>query len=261
MVLTFLSDLGLRDVAVAGAKAAWMQSAPDVEIVDISHNVAQYDIHQGAYLLSSAYRHFPKGTVHIAAVDVFAGNTPALITAEVDGHFIIAPDNGLLPLAFGTKATNIRLAHEFSRPYGFNGWIQQVGKIMETIAKGGGIGSFPEYQLKKSPALTRPQVTPTGIDCNVLHIDRYGNVVLDISRQQFEELVNNKPFRIRLMRLKDITLISNHYGDVKQGEPLCRFNSAGFLEVAINHENAATLLGLGTYSTGNLRYQTIKIFI
>jgi hypothetical protein len=63
------------------------------------------------------------------------------------------------------------------------------------------------------------------------------------------------------MRLQDITTVSNNYNDVPYGEPLCRFNDTGFLEIALNHGQAATLLGLAPVNTSNLRYQTIKIFL
>ena len=62
------------------------------------------------------------------------------------------------------------------------------------------------------------------------------------------------------MRMDDITALSNNYNDVENGEPLCRFNSTGYLELALNHAPAASLLGLDSFNTSNLRYQTIKIY-
>ena len=100
---------------------------------------------------------------------------------------------------------------------------------------------------------------PDGVECNILYIDRYENVVLDITKTQFDAMVKGRPFKIKIMRMDDITTVSNNYNDVAKDEPLCRFNSAGFLEIAFNHAPAATSLGLGSFSTGNLRYQTIKI--
>ncbi len=100
---------------------------------------------------------------------------------------------------------------------------------------------------------------PDGVECNILYIDRYENVVLDITREQFDTMIKGRPFKIKIMRIYEITAVSTNYNDVKVDEPLCRFNSAGFLEIAFNHAPAATSLGLGTFSTGNLRYQTIKI--
>lgn len=236
-----------------------MRYAPDTALVDISHNVAQYDLQQAAYLLLSAYRHFPKGTIHILLVDVFSGNAPRMLLAQKDGYYFIAPDNGILPLAFGSEIDSALLCFEFTEQYDFSNWINSAGKVAAALPG----ASVPEYkpcEVRMARRLLQPQVTTLGIDCNILYIDRYENVVLDITRQQFDEYVKGRPFRIKVMRMQDITTISNNYNDVPEGDPLCRFNDAGFLEIALNHQPAASLLGLGSYSTGNLRYQTIRIF-
>ena len=259
MVITLLSDFGMRDASVSVAKAALMKHVPATAIVDISHNVIQYDLQQAAYLLVSAYSHFPKGTVHVVMVDVFAGHTPRILLAERAGYYFIAPDNGVLALAFGVDLGNPLLCFEFSRPYNFNDWITRAGNVIGLLLQND-LKQFKACEAKSARRLLQPQLGPHGIDCNVLYIDRYENVVLDITRKQFDELVQDRPFKIKIMRMDDITTISRNYNDVPDGEALCRFNNAGFLELALNHSPAASLLGLGSYTSGNIRYQTIRIF-
>ena len=184
-----------------------------------------------------------------------------MLVAEKDGYFFIAPDNGTLVLAFGTQIENTRLCFEFEKPYVFSHWINTVGKVIEDLGSPGKNNiNFQPCEAKRSPRLLQPKIMPDGIDCHILYIDRYENIVLDITKAQFEEIVKDRPFKIKIMRAEDITSISNNYNDVKNGEPLCRFNNAGFLEIAFNHAPAASLLGLGSFTSGNLRYQTIKIF-
>ena len=259
VTITLLSDLGTRDVSVTNAKAILMSYAPDPVFVDILHNVVQYDLQQAAYLLLSAYRHFQKGTIHILLVDVFLGDNPRMLLVEKDGFYFIAPDNGTLALAFGSELDSALQCFEFAGQYSFSDWINSAGKVIESLAQKNAT-QFKPCEIKIARRLLQPQVMPLGVDCNILYIDRYENIVLDITRKQFDEYVNGRPFRIKVMRMQDITTISNNYNDVPEGEPLCRFNSAGFLEIALNHEAAASLLGLGSYSSGNLRYQTIRIF-
>jgi S-adenosyl-L-methionine hydrolase (adenosine-forming) len=258
-VITLLSDLGTRDASVTIAKTVLLRYVPGTTIVDISHNVEQYDLQQAAYLLLSAYRHFPAGTVHIVPVDVFSTEKPRMLLAQHDGYYFIAPDNGVLPLAFGAALQDTRLCFEFSKPFSFSEWINKAGQVIELIAAGRDM-PYPTYEVKKAPRIWQPKAMPDGVDCNILYIDRYENVVLDITRDQFNEMVRNRPFRIKVMRLDDITTISHNYNDVPEGEPLCRFNNAGFLEIALNHGPAASLLGLRVFNTSNVRYQTIKIF-
>jgi S-adenosylmethionine hydrolase len=259
-VITLLSDLGTRDASATVSRAILMRHAPASSIIDISHNVAQYDLRQAAYLLLSAYRHFSKGAVHVVPVDVFAGNAPRMLLAEKDGFFFIAPDNGLLPLVFGHDLQNALLCHEFNKQFAFSEWINSAGRVIEQIQSGSDL-PFAPCTIKEVPLLLQPKALPDGVECNILYIDRYENVVLDITRIQFDEFMKKRPFRIKIMRMQDVTRISSNYNDVKQGEPLCRFNDAGFLEIALNHAPAASLLGLGTNNAGNLRYRTIKIFL
>ncbi len=233
------------------------QAVPGAAIVDISHNVAQYDLQQAAYLLLSSYRHFPPGTVHIVLVDVFAQGTPRMLLAEKDSYRFIAPDNGILPLAFGTTLESTLLCAELQKPYSFAHWITNAGSVIAQLQQGK--TDFGACEVKKAPRVLQPRPLPDGVECNILYVDRYENIVLDITRTQFEEMVKSRPFRIKLSRVYEITTISNSYNDVEKDEPLCRFNRAGYLEIAFNHAPAASLLNFGSFSTGNLRYQTIKI--
>lgn len=245
-------------MSAASAKAVLMRHAPSATIVDVSHNVVQYDLQQAAYILLSAYKHFAKGTVHIVMADIFLGDDARMLLAEKDGYYFIAPDNGVLSLAFDEMETT-RMCFEFSKPYSFDKWMERAGNVVAVLAENR-LSEFGQCDVKMARRLLQPQPTPSGIDCNILYVDRYENVVLDITMAQFERYVNDQPFKIKIIGMDDITTVSNNYNDVTEGKPLCRFNDAGYLEVALNHANAASLLGLGSYHSGNLRYQTVRIF-
>ena len=237
-----------------------MRYAPASTIVDISHNVAQYDLQQAAYLLVAAYKHFPAGTVHILPVDVFSGDTPCLLLAKKNDHYFIAPDNGLLSLTFGSELDNKMRCFEFKRPHRFSDWINSAGKVVESLGQGS-LSAYSPCEVKVAHRLLQPQEVPLGIDCNIRYIDHYGNVVLDINRQQFDGYVAGRPFKIRIMRMQDVTTISNNYNDVPDGMALCRFNDSGYLEIALNHRSAAAQLGLTSDNATNIGYRTIRIFI
>ena len=68
-----------------------MQHVPAAVIVDISHNVAQYDLQQAAYLIRTACRHFSAGTIHRLQVDASVGNAPRVLLAEKDGSLLLRP--------------------------------------------------------------------------------------------------------------------------------------------------------------------------
>jgi S-adenosylmethionine hydrolase len=153
---------------------------------------------------------------------------------------------------------NTLLAAELEKPYSFRRWMESAASVISSVRNGEAAG-YAQYKTQNVPRILQPKAGFDGVDCNILYVDHYENVVLDITKEQFEAAVSNRPFRIKVMRMDDITVISDHYGDVEKGEPLARFNDAGYLELAINRDRAATLLGLA-HNSGNLRYQTIKIW-
>jgi S-adenosylmethionine hydrolase len=259
-IITLLSDLGTSDSSVALVKAALMERAPGVAIVDIAHNVAAYDVRQAAYLLFSGYQYFAAGAVHVVMVDVFAGEQPRILLAHKDGHWFVVPDNGMLQLAFGSGAIDTWLCYELSRPFAFHDWVSHAAGVA-AIATLGGTLPYPPYSVEHGPTILEPKITTEGIECRILHIDRYENVTLDITKTEWEQVASARRFHIRTMRLGAITSLSYNYNDVSTGEPLCRFNSAGYLEIAVNHGSAAASLGLNTDDPAGLRYRTIKILM
>ena len=68
-IITLTTDYGLTDYRVAAIKGKILNLKEDVNIVDISHDIQPYNLTQTSYIVRNAYRFFPKGTVHIIAVD------------------------------------------------------------------------------------------------------------------------------------------------------------------------------------------------
>src|SRR5262245_42003834 len=84
-------------------KGVILSICPNARIVDVSHQVPPQDILHGAYVLATAYRYFPKGSVHIAVVDPSVGSKRKAIAVKHESHIFLAPDNGLLDLVFQGK--------------------------------------------------------------------------------------------------------------------------------------------------------------
>jgi S-adenosylmethionine hydrolase len=259
--VTLLSDFGLHDASVAYAKGVLMQHIPQVPIVDISHLVAPYHLYQAAYLLTSGYKSFAQGTCHVSLFDVFYDKEATMLLCEKDGHFFITPDNGILSLAFGNSIENVWAYQTLKAENGFKLWLETTGKLLQQLQEKGieSLG-LPKGKLKNAPAHWLPQVEGNKLECHVIHIDRFENVVLNITQQQFEHYRNNRRFRIEFMRTEGIKTISKHYTDVKEGEKLCRFNTAGYLEIAVNRGCAASLFGMKLHLHQHLIYNTINIF-
>ena len=259
--ITLLSDFGLQDASVAAAKGILMQHAPGVPIVDISHLVEPYHLQQAAYLLSAAYRNFPEGTCHVLLFDIFSEKVPTLLLCEHHGHYFLGPDNGLLPLAFNMLPENVWKCFELSKEGIFKDLLHEAGRIVNELqTKTPAEWGLSKCELKNAPQHCRPVIEPNLVECQVIHIDRFENVIINITQEEFYKISDGRAFRIQFMRGEEITSISTHYNNVKEGEELCRFNSSGYLEIGINRGKAASLFGFRLGKEQHLIYNTIKIF-
>lgn len=258
--ITLLSDFGLQDASVASVKGVLAQHLPEARIIDISHELEPFYLQQAAYLLLSSYKSFPQHTCHILLFDVFYDATPKLVICEKDGHYFLAPDNGILSLTFGFTPENVWKGFELPPSGGFKDWLDAVAKLAATLqTQTPELLGLEAYELRNSPQHLRPKIDGNTVECHVIHIDRFENVILNITREQFEKIGRNRPFSIQFMRDEAITGISTHYTNVREGEKLCRFNHTGYLEIAINRGKAASLLGLKLHREQHLIYNTIKI--
>jgi S-adenosylmethionine hydrolase len=259
--ITLLSDLGLQDASVATAKGIIMQQAAGVPIVDISHLVEPYHLQQAAYLLSAAYRNFPDKSCHVSLFNIFSEKSPTLVVCEENGYYFLAPDNGILPLAFNTIPGNVWKCLELAPDGKLKDWLREVGRICHALqSKSPADLGLSTYELKNAAQHCRPVIEPNLVECQVIHIDRFENVIINITRDEFDRVRQGRNFRINFMRHEEIRTISSHYNNVREGEELCRFNSTGYMEIGINMGKAASLFGLRLGKEQHVIYNTIKIF-
>jgi hypothetical protein len=148
--------------------------------------------------------------------------------------------------------------------------VDVFGRIINRLINGDpiqSIGQADTSYIEKNPL--RPAIGENWIDGQIIFIDNFENVVANITFDDFEKQRKGRRFRISFKRDEVIERISESYADVTEGQKLALFNSAGYLEIAINKGNAAGLLGLKGFSekTGQSRqilqsqlfYQTVRI--
>src|ERR1043165_9479819 len=97
-IVTLLTDSGETDHYVAAIKAKILSVNPGLTIADISHKILPCDIGHGAFVLKSVFNDFPKGTVHLVAVDSIGNPDTSSIAIQLEDHFFIGSDNGLFGL-------------------------------------------------------------------------------------------------------------------------------------------------------------------
>lgn len=242
--ITLTTDFGTQDFYVGALKGALLRLSPDIRLVDISHDIAPFDIVRGAFVLANVWREFPVGSIHLIGVNCVYQPEFRFAAARHEGHFFIAPDNGLLSLLF----PHIEQSELRTLPAIASEHFAVKNVFAQAVAHLSAGQTFETLGEHAAPLLERisiqPVITPTRIRGTVIHVDNFDNVVVNIRREVFEQTANGRPFSLYFKRNDPVTQLSGNYCDVAVGEPLCLFNTAGFLEIAVNMGRAATLFGL-----------------
>lgn len=243
-LVTLTTDFGTQDFYTGALKGALLSRTPGLSLIDISHDIKPFDIVQGAFVVQNIWPEFPEGTIHLIGVNCVYGQGYRFVAARHNGHFFLAPDNGVLTLLFARiDPTDLRnLSADPAEHFAVKNIFADA---VAHLADGKPFEALGEYA---APLLERisiqPVITPTRIRGTVIHVDNFENVVVNIRREVFEKTLNGRDFSLFFKRNDPITKLSGNYCDVPVGEQLCLFNAAGFLEIAVNMGRAATLLGL-----------------
>lgn len=248
-MIVLMSDFGTADGYVAAMKGVIASVAPDVQIVDATHDVAPQDIAGGAWALANYLSYYPSGTIHVAVVDPGVGTDRSLILVEADGQRVIAPDNGLVSIWLGgvSSYTVHAIKPGWHRPGGesatFHGrdimayaaGLLAVGKLTSDILQE---IDYPPMRLPESIV----QVNKDHISGQIMHIDRFGNAITGITRSHLGQF-KRKPRSVKLP-FGDKVPYKRIYADVAVGKSLALVNSSEHLELAIRAGNAAVTHGL-----------------
>ncbi len=242
-IVTLITDFGQDDHYAGLIKGALLSEFRDLNIVDITHNIKNFDIVHAAYVLKNTYAEFPEGTIHIMNVKTYHDKKSDFLAFEKNGHYFLGPDNGIFSLAF---EEDIQPLYYLSKEEGgvFN--MKNIyalavahiasGKLFHEIG-------LPVDTMERRISL-QPVMTNGQLRGSVIHVDNYGNVILNIDRKLFNQYCAGRKFAVYFKRTDPITQLCNQYSDVPIGELLCLFNSSDHLEIALNMDRAAEKYGL-----------------
>lgn len=260
-VITLTSDFGLQNHSLASVKGRILSSFPQCSLIDIAHNLDPLNLQQAAYIFRQAYRFFPPDTFHYLFNDLYADKKQQLLYAYENRQHIFCADNGLMTMIFHDQPA--QLYRLLEKPLHYN-IISVADLFLGTTAtlmhqQPIGLENVPVSDIiVKQPV--QAFYSNNILEAHVMYIDHYGNVVLNITRRQFEEVRQGRNFRILFRRDEEINTLSEHYNDVPLSEKLCLFNTAGYLEIAVHKGNAARLFGFDENNERSLFYNTIKLF-
>jgi S-adenosylmethionine hydrolase len=253
--VTLTTDFGHKDYSIAVIKAALLSQIPEVNIIDISHQISPYNHSETAYILKNSYAAFPKGSIHIIGVESEFTPENIHLAMEFDGHFFIGADNGIFSLIKeeleSTKivAINIHKSVITSFPV-----LDVFINVTAHISRDGAlevIGS-PVNEIRELTNI-KPVINPEGnkILGSVIYIDNYGNVVTNITEKLFKKIGKTRNFMISARTLKFRKIHNSYGGSIdfslpkekreEDGKKVALFNSAGHLELAVYKSNPFTV--------------------
>lgn len=269
-LVTLTSDIGQQDYIVGAVKGQLLQINADFKLVDITHQLSPFNYPQAAYICRNAIWNFPAFTYHIVLVNLFEKKPEQLLLAFHNNQYILCADNGLLTMIVeGKPDLVIGLPMDKTSNKNTLYCTQLLGAAINDVANGKRLLEIgePDVNIIEKNHL-RPTLGDNWMEGQIIFIDNFENVVINITREAFEEQRKGRSFRIVFKRDEMIDKISESYADVHEGEKLALFNSAGYLEIAINKGNAAGLFGLqgfleqsqNSYLQNRLFYQTVKVY-
>jgi len=259
-VIALLTDFGSSDPYAGVMKGVILGAAPAARIVDLTHEVPPQAVAQAAFLLETAWRYFPAGSVFLLVVDPGVGSSRRRLAIEAGGMTFVGPDNGCLSAALADELRGRRrpgdayearrvkldasvtaLAIEnqalFRTPVSATFEGRDVfAPSAAFIANGGSIRELGPAveEIEALPAFRAP-VDNEPLAGAVIHVDTFGNVITDI---RGEDLQSQNSFRIHG---RTVPLVHT-YADAGDAMLVAIVGSSGFVEIAAPLSSAATVL-------------------
>ncbi|MGE3314248.1 MAG: S-adenosyl-l-methionine hydroxide adenosyltransferase family protein [Planctomycetaceae bacterium] len=242
-IITLTTDFGLADSYVAQMKGVILGINPAAVIVDVTHQVEVQNIAAGSAILNEMIDAFPPDAIHVAVIDPGVGSDRALVAVETDQGRFVLPDNGLLS-AIARRYPPGRIFRLTNRRF----WRRTVSNtfhgrdILAPVAAHWSLGtSAAEFGEAQPSLVTLPLPTPTHdgerMTGEILHIDRFGNLVTSIEEAHLggwscEQLQVECNGQI-------VHGLKTHYAEVEPEALVALIGSSGRLEIALRNGNAA----------------------
>jgi hypothetical protein len=245
-VIGLLSDLGTRDYFIAAMKGTILSINPDVELVDVTHEIPKFNVWDGAFTLVQAAKSFPKGTTFVVVVDPGVGTRRKCILLQTkSGLRFIAPDNGVLTLVaqeFGIDeirelSNRDLMLSEISTTFHGRDMMAPVAAHLSL-----GVGSSkvgPKLRKMELLPIKAPATSKGRLVGQVIHIDDFGNIVTNLKRELVSGFRLGNRLGINVGRKSLKAKFARTFGEAPPKELVCYVGSAGLLELAKNRGNAA----------------------
>ena len=274
--LVLMSDFGLKEHFVAVMKGVALSVNPEIQIYDLTHQIAPFNIWEGALTLYNTINYWPSSTVFVSVIDPGVGtDRKSIVTKTKSGHFIVSPDNGIITfIADEDGIEAIRLIDETRnrRPgsencYTFHGrdvYVYTGAKIASGMITYDDVGPLYPGEITRinyQKALYQGGI----IQGTIMKTEEpFGNLVTNISGELLKKIpgldydikLNVEIWEKGQHRYKDVLAYVKSFGYAVHSSPLIYIDSSGFAAVALNQGNFAEQYFIGSGSNWLIRIST-----
>jgi hypothetical protein len=257
-IITLTTDFGLTDAYVAAMKGVILGINPEAKLVDICHTIKPQNIAEAAFVLSTAYPFFPKGTIHVVVVDPGVGTKRRAIILRTPTAFFTAPDNGVLSYViqdYSTKSAKSKQPRELgpgleavaiTKPEFWRSPVSPTFHGRDIFAPVAARLSLGLPLIEFGEAITSLTVLPLSrpyqeaggsLIGHVLHIDSFGNLITDIKNGDLPQEKQSITIEVGDKHIKGL---SRTYAEAKK--LLAVIGSSGHLEVSLKEGSASAFL-------------------
>ena len=248
-ILTLTTDFGLADHFVGAMKGVILGIAPRARIVDITHEIAPYNVNEAAFVIAQAWHYFPKDTVHVVIVDPGVGSARRPILAAAAGHYFVAPDNGVLTMVYDAAPAKVRaitnqklMLPRVSRTFHGRDIFAPAAAHRSAGVPVTRFGK-PVDDYVRAAALKPARLRQDAWRGRILKVDRFGNLITNLHVDEFPD-IKTQPMELRV-GLERVHRLALTYAETEIGEVFAIVGSSGYIEIAANQASAAQTLGCG----------------
>jgi hypothetical protein len=248
--IALTTDFGTVDHYVAAMKGVILTIAPQVRLIDVTHEVTPHDIVMGAFTLRSVWPWFPRGTIHVAVVDPGVGSERRILLGRYDGRYVIAPDNGLITLVHrATRLEEMRVVENrhyfFGNPSATFHGRDIMAAVAAHLANGVKTRDFGRKtdRVEMLPIAHRCDTIARRITGRGLYVDRFGTIITNIHRNDLTGAVTTDRELEVTVNAQPLGPVRDYFDQVAPGEALALVGSTGYLEIAVNRGRAVERFG------------------
>lgn len=264
-IITLTTDFGLRDPYVGVMKGVILSINPEARVIDISHQLKAGFISQASTLVQEAYPFFPEGTVHVVVVDPGVGGDRRPILIKTQNHLFVGPDNGIFwPVIRAHQYAEIirltesryflpHVSHTFHGRDIFAPVAAHLSRRVDPLEMG---------PIIKDPVpldFPAPQRRGDMLLGQVMRVDRFGNLITNIQRKQFERFLGSGRPSIKAGKLA-VEGLSKTYGEALAGEALALIGSSDCLEIAVNLGRACDVTGMNSENIIGMEIEVSRVY-